>query len=256
MHQILQNGLIPVILGPSPEFGALCTLLIVLTAVCAVSGYLLGSINSAIILSRIVYRDDIRRHGSTNAGMTNVLRTYGKGAALITLAGDVLKTALAILIGGCLLGFGYVHGVSLGYNATGLGPYIAGFFAILGHVFPLYYHFKGGKGVLATATFGLILTPVPFLFVLAVFIGVVWISRYVSLGSVTASVLYPVVLYGYFSILFGKNSLPGLIAFLSMAIAALIVWCHRSNLRRISEHTENKLHFGKKEPPDGGYNPS
>ena len=122
--------------------------------------YLLGSINSSIIISKVLYRDDIRKHGSGNAGMTNMLRTYGKGAAGLTLLGDMMKTALAVLLAGILFGFNYVGGVSVGDGYC----YVAGLFAVLGHIFPVYYGFKGGKGVLVTSTMALILTPIPFAF--------------------------------------------------------------------------------------------
>ena len=100
-------------------------------------GYLLGSVNSAVIISRVFYRDDIRTHGSGNGGTTNVMRTYGKAAAIGTFAGDIAKTALSVLIGALLMGED--------------GAYMAGLGAIIGHIFPLYFHFRGGKGVACAA---------------------------------------------------------------------------------------------------------
>ena len=97
------------------------------------AAYLLGSLNSAIIVSRVLYRDDIRKHGSGNAGLTNTLRTYGKNAALLTLFGDILKTVLAVVVGGVLFGFGYIRAIS-----TSEMCYVAGLFAVFGHVFPIY----------------------------------------------------------------------------------------------------------------------
>ena len=210
--------------------------------------YLLGSINSSIIISKVLYRDDIRKHGSGNAGMTNMLRTYGKGAAGLTLLGDMLKTALAIVLAGLLFGFNYIGGVSVGDGFC----YVAGLFAVLGHIFPIYYGFKGGKGVLATATMALIVSPVPFLILFAIFVAIVWASRYVSLGSVTVAVLYPVVLHGYFIIRFSgaQHSMPGIAAFATIALAIIIVWCHRGNLQRISDRTERKISFKKTPKPD------
>ena len=210
--------------------------------------YLLGSINSSIIISKVLYRDDIRKHGSGNAGMTNMLRTYGKGAAGLTLIGDMLKTALAIVLAGILFGFNYVGGVSTGDGFC----FVAGLFAVLGHIFPIYYGFRGGKGVLATATMALILSPIPFLFLFAIFVVIVWISKYVSLGSVTVAILYPIVLHGYFTIRFpeAQRTLPGLIAFSTIVLAILIVWCHRGNLQRISNKTERKISFKKKPKAD------
>ena len=216
---------------------------LLIAAIIAVS-YLLGSMNSAIILSKLVYKDDIRRHGSGNGGLTNMLRTYGKGAAGLTLLGDIMKTVIAILVAGVLFGFNYVGGISTGDGVC----YIAGLFVVVGHVFPCYYKFKGGKGVLATAAMALILSPVPFLLLLLVFIGIVAASKYVSLGSVTVAVLYPIVLSGYFKFMFAKTdiSLPGFAALTSIILAILIVWCHRGNLQRIGNRTERKISFKKK----------
>lgn len=213
------------------------------------SSYLLGSINSAIIVSKTLYHDDVRKHGSGNPGLTNMLRTYGKGGAGLTLLGDMLKTALSIFISGVLFGFNYVGGVSTGEGFC----YIAGLFAVIGHVFPIYYKFKGGKGVLSTATMVLILTPVPFAILFLIFAGIVAASKYVSLGSVVSAVLYPVVLHGYFMFIFSSTnkSLPGLAALASVTIAILVVWCHRGNLQRISDRTERKISFKKKPKGDG-----
>ncbi len=210
--------------------------------------YLLGSINSAIIISKTLYRDDIRRHGSGNAGMTNMLRTYGKGAAGLTLLGDMMKTFLGILFAGLLFGFNYFAGISTGDGVC----YIAGMFVVLGHVFPCFHKFKGGKGVLSTATMALILSPFVFLILFLIFVGVVWVSKYISLGSVTTAILYPVVLSGYFEFMFAKTdiSTPGFAALSSIILAILIFWCHRENLRRISERTENKFSFGKSKPKE------
>lgn len=204
------------------------------------TAYLLGSINSAILISKVIYRDDIRKHGSGNGGMTNMLRTFGGKAAILTLVGDLLKTAIAVFIAGLVYGFWYTAGI-----ATSEMCYMAGLFAVLGHIFPLYYRFKGGKGVLVTSTMALILTPVPFLILLAIFVAIVYMSRYVSLGSVSVAVLYPVLLHGAFAVVF-EAPMPGLMALSTIVLACLIVWCHRENLKRISEGTESKLSFKKK----------
>lgn len=208
------------------------------------AAYFLGSINSAIIVSKALYRDDVRKHGSGNPGLTNMLRTYGKGGAGLTLLGDMLKTAVAIFISAVLFGFNYVGGVSTGEGFC----YVAGLFSIIGHIFPVYYKFKGGKGVLSTATMVLILTPIPFLILFAIFAAIVAVSKYVSLGSVVSAILYPVMLHGYFMFVFSNadKSLPGLAALASVTVAILVVWCHRGNLQRISNRTERKLSFKKK----------
>ena len=192
---------------------------------CALAGYLLGSVNCSIILSRLRYRDDIRRHGSGNAGMTNTLRTYGKLPAVLVLLGDGAKGVLAAWLGGLLAGTA--------------GAYLGGLFAVVGHMFPLFFRFKGGKGV-ATAA-GVILgscQPV-LLFLLAVFLLVVGGSRYVSLGSVTVAALYPFAMLWYTRAL-GPEVLCALL------MAALVIWAHRSNIKRLLSGTENKLGRKKK----------
>ncbi len=209
--------------------------------VIAAIGYLLGSINSAIILSRAIYKEDIRTKGSKNAGMTNMLRNYGLGAAGLTLLGDLMKTVIAVCVAGVVFGFQYVAGISVSNMC-----YIAGLMAVMGHIFPVYYGFKGGKGVLATASMALVLTPLPFLILLLIFVAIVAVSRYVSLGSVIGAVLYPIILHGFFAVLF-ESSMPVFAALSTITIAILVVWCHRGNLQRIGNKTESKLSFGKKE---------
>ena len=226
LEYLFPNGTRPLIL-----FGALFFVLL--------AAYLLGSINSAILFSKIIYKDDIRKHGSGNGGMTNMLRTFGGKAALMTLGGDLGKTAISIFLAGFVFGFRYYQGVSImGYC------YLAGLFAVLGHVFPIYYKFKGGKGVLVTSTTALILTPVPFLILFGVFAAIFAMSHFVSLGSVSVAMLYPVVLHGYFLAIL-KGPMPGEIALATIILACLIVWCHRENLKRIGEGNEKKTYLKK-----------
>jgi len=211
--------------------------------VIVIAAYLLGSVNSAIIISRVFYRDDIRNHGSGNAGLTNMLRTYGLKAAGFTLLGDVLKTALAIFVAGVLMGFNYVNGISAGLGIC----YVAGLFAVVGHVFPVFYKFKGGKGVLATAAMALILSPIPALAMILIFVIIVCWTKYVSLGSVVGAILYPVSLYIYFYAASGGVAGPPAFTSLSAVLLAIfIVWCHRGNLQRINDRTERKISFKKK----------
>ena len=240
---ILNEGLIHCIdfstaADPIARATLIQTLFVFISIVCA---YLLGSINSAIIVSRVLYKDDIRKHGSGNAGLTNTLRTYGKRAAILTLIGDMAKTAISILIAGLLLGMNYKFGMS--YNEGWC--YLAALASVIGHIFPIYYGFKGGKGVLSTATAALILTPVIFLILLAVFVAVVAMSKYVSLGSVSVAVLYPVAVSAQIKLCF--TAMHGLMAISVIALAIIIVWCHRGNLKRISDRTERKLSFKKKD---------
>ena len=159
---ILVNGLYGIVTENSDTTNIL--LLIMLIAISIVVSYLLGSLSSAIIVSKALYKEDIRSHGSGNAGLTNMLRTYGAKAAVFTLIGDMLKTILAILFTALLFGLKYKNDISLcGFC------YLSGACAVLGHVFPTFYGFKGGKGVLVTATMALVLTPVPFAILLFVF---------------------------------------------------------------------------------------
>lgn len=217
------------------------TTLVSFFAFSVVVAYLLGSINTSIVISKVFYRDDIRKHGSGNAGLTNMLRTFGVKAAAFTLVGDMLKTAIAIGITGTLLGFYYQNGISAGDGYC----YVAGLFAVIGHIFPVFYGFKGGKGVLATATMALILSPIPFAILLIIFIGLVCWTKYVSLGSVVGAAFYPVIIRAYTTVVLVP--LHGLISASAILLAILIVWCHRGNLQRISDRTERRISFKKKE---------
>lgn len=201
--------------------------------------YLLGSLSSAIIVSRALYKEDIRTHGSGNAGLTNMLRTYGKGAAALTLAGDMMKTAIAVLFTALLFGFSYSGGISM----SGV-CYLSGLCAVLGHVYPIFYGFKGGKGVLVTATMAIILTPAVFGILIALFIIIVAISGFVSLGSIIVASLFPIAvcLFSYF---FG-GGIPLLTAICTVFLGVFVVWCHRTNIERLKNGTEKKISIGKK----------
>ena len=206
--------------------------------------YFLGSVNTSIIISKAIYGKDIRTLGSGNAGMTNMHRNFGIKAAVLTLVGDLLKTVIAVTLSGLVFGFAYKNGLS--YNGEG---YLAGLMTVIGHIFPVYYKFKGGKGVLATAVMALYLAPGVFLALFILFAIIVAWTRYVSLGSVVVACLLPVTLQGYCSV-FLQVPMHGFTSLASIAIALLIVWCHRENLVRIGNRTENKLSFGKKKPQD------
>ena len=230
---LLYSGLITF----SDEWQANLAYLICAVAVIAVS-YLLGSVNSAIIISKVFYNDDIRNHGSGNAGLTNVNRTYGLKAAGLTLLGDMLKSVLSVLFAAVLFGFHYIDGISVSEFC-----YIAGLFAVLGHVFPIYYGFKGGKGVLYTATVALVLSPSIFLVLFTIFVVIVAISKYVSLGSVMAAVSYIIFILGY---MFGERSFNVVWLVTASLMAILLIAKHHANIKRLLNGTESKL-FSKKE---------
>ena len=207
---------------------------IILLIICGILGYLLGSINTSVILSKLVYKEDIREMGSGNAGTTNALRTFGKKAAVITLAGDFLKGILAVLLAWLIAP----------EDSSELAGVIAGACVILGHNFPLYFGFKGGKGVLTTLAVMLMLAPIPAVISLIAFIVVVAISRYVSLGSMVAAFILPFLIYlrgDYISVPGG----PTYIFWLSVGVAALIIVRHHANIGRLIRGEESKI-FAKK----------
>jgi len=184
-------------------------------------GYLIGSISSAIIVGKIVKKVDIRTMGSGNAGATNVLRTLGKGPAVLVLVGDILKGVFAVLLGRLIVG-----------NDT--GAILGGFFSVVGHNWPLFFDFKGGKGILTSASVILLLTPKIGLVVALFAILIIAITRYVSLGSILGAILYPVMVI----VLEGKNS--ALVVF-SIAISLLALYRHRGNIIRLKDRTETKI---------------
>ena len=152
----------------------------------ALVSYLLGSCNSSILVVRLLKHQDVRDFGSHNAGLTNTLRCFGKGCAALTLIGDLAKGIIAVF-----LSRGICHWMDVGLTAqqdVHFIGYIAGIFAILGHVFPLYYHFRGGKGVLVGVAVFLGIDPKVFGCLILIFIIVLAISKYVSLGSIIAAV--------------------------------------------------------------------
>lgn len=239
---MLNNGLFRELIAPAMAGNESAATFIYFALVFAVllGSYLLGSINTAILVSKLLYRTDIRTLGSGNAGLTNMHRNFGAKAALFTLLGDMLKTAVAIFICGLLFGFSYYNGISLEFM-----PYFAGLFTVIGHIFPMYYRFKGGKGVLSTATMILILAPLCFLILFAVFVAIVAISKYVSLGSCCVVFLLPIVIYGQQSLMLGGYTNPGTLL-ATMILAVLIIYCHRGNLKRVFDGTERRFSFKKK----------
>ena len=209
----------------------LCTVLCVLA--CAISAYLLGSLNFAIIISGKQYRQDIREFGSKNAGMTNMMRTYGKKAAGFTLLGDALKAVVSCLIGYAIFGQ--------------WGAYLSGLFCIIGHMFPLYYRFKGGKGVVTAAITILMCNPIVFAILFLIFVLIVLFTKYISLGSVMCMLLYPVVLDRIDrSTLLNENPPSGSpYVIFAVLIMLLVVVKHWGNIKRLLSGTENKFSFKK-----------
>ena len=220
-------------------------LAVLLTALIA---YLLGSISTAVIVSRCFFREDVREKGSGNAGATNDLRNYGKKAALITTVGDLLKSIVAVLVGGFILTHLQLTGTSE-ISMDGLrivGRYLAGACCVLGHLFPIFFGFRGGKGVMASFGMILILDYRIALLCLLVFLVTVAVSRTVSLGSVLGEFVAPCLGY-FFGTYVDKTSMETtLFCTLMIAVVALsVIVKHRSNIARICRGNENKLHLKK-----------
>ena len=202
-------------------------------AIIAVCAYLLGSLSFAIIVSKVTLGKDIRNYGSGNAGLTNAYRTMGAKKTLFVLLGDIAKGAAAVSVGWALGG--------------PVGKLTAGIFVILGHMFPLYFGFKGGKGVLVAGGTILAIQPVLIPFLAVIFLACLLPMGMVSLGSVTMAALYPVltILYGVFR---GYSAADLTVCAIgSVIMGAMVIYMHRSNIQRIREGKEYRFgRHGKK----------
>lgn len=203
-------------------------------AAAALAGYLLGSINFAVVVSRLLDHDDIRNHGSGNAGMTNILRVYGKKQAALVCLGDFGKGVAAVLLARALFGWAGVAALD--------GGYVGALAVLLGHLFPVFFGFRGGKGVLTSAGIMLVLNPTVFVVLVPVVVAMMFLTRIVSLGSISAAVVYPLLTW-----LFTRQ--PANTAF-SALMAVLVIYMHRENIKRLLNGTESR--FGqKKAKPEG-----
>ena len=197
----------------------------------ALGGYLLGSILFGVLISKVMYNDDVRDHGSGNAGMTNVLRTYGKLPAVFTTIGDVGKSVAAVNLGRFIF-----DALLSGTGAAWQNP--------LDPVCPIFFGFKGGKGVLVGAGAALATEPLVCAALLVIFLIEVAITRIVSLGSIIIAALYPV---GTLINLIACGANLPTIVFSTVCcaiMAAMVIWLHRSNIERLKNGTEYR--FGEK----------
>ena len=196
----------------------------------AVASYLLGNLNGAVIASCVIAHDDVSRHGSGNAGLTNFIRNYGARSAILVIAIDVGKGVLACFASGMLLaGYGYYeYGVALG-----------ALFVILGHDFPVFLNFKGGKGILTGVTVAVMMDWRIGLFVFGIFLVAYFLTHYVSLGSVLSSGSFGFI-YAYFH---WGNWFP---IFVGLTLSGLIVWMHRANILRLIKGEERKTNLFQK----------
>jgi glycerol-3-phosphate acyltransferase PlsY len=201
----------------------------------AVIAYLIGSINFSVIISKKMAGFDVREKGSGNAGTTNMLRSVGKRAALITLICDILKGVVAILVA-------LIMGKIIKNVDKALLIQIAGILVILGHTFPVFFEFKGGKGV-ATSLGVLIMTNWQIGLICLVFALVIMaVTRMVSMGSIAAAILFPVLtLFIHTNFIVEASGIKYFVY--SLILAALVIFNHRENIKRIVSGTENKLSF-------------
>lgn len=191
--------------------------------------YLIGSIQTSYLIGKIVKKTDIRKHGSGNAGSTNALRVFGKKIAFTTLAIDILKGVIATVIGNEILG---IEGKALG-----------AIFVVIGHNFPFYLKFKGGKGVATTIGSGLMIAPISGIISIVLGVSIIAKTKYVSLGALIGVVIWPILTI----VLNINNKNLLIISLTSIFLTLMIIFKHRSNIKRLLDKNENKISFSKKE---------
>lgn len=209
----------------------------------SVASYFLGCFNGAVIVSKYILRDDVRTHGSGNAGLTNFFRTFGGPLTLVVILCDVLKAILAVLAGVVVwkyVGAAYVgSGAEVEQAFATLGKYWAGLFCLLGHMFPCMFHFKGGKGILSGGTIAIMIDWRIALVVWGGFLILAILTRYVSLGSVWAGASFPVATWFVYQ--------DWIITLLGLLLGGMVVYMHRGNIHRLLTGTENKFSLHKKQ---------
>ena len=226
MKEFLELGLIG-----KMGLGEEQTALFLAGALCVIISYLLGSINFAVIFSKLFFKEDVREHGSGNAGSTNMLRTYGLKAALLTFVCDFFKSFLACCIGLVVMPY------HLGFVS------ICGLCALIGHAFPIFYGFKGGKCVASLAGVLLVVNPLVWVLLMLVFVFTVALTKFVSLGSVICALCIPIL---NIMIAFPVTPPPPAEIICTALMAALVVFLHRKNIVRLWTGTESKISFKSK----------
>lgn len=219
------------------DLGSAAILPALLTAVIA---YFCGCFNGAVIVSKYILRDDVRTHGSGNAGLTNFYRTFGGPLTFMVILTDVLKAVVAILIGTMLFRNMIVDDTFV----ITLAKYWAGLWCLLGHMFPCMFHFKGGKGILSGGTIAIMIDWRVALVVWGGFLILAVLTRYVSLGSVWAGASFPFIsLYVY---------RDPVIFTIALILGGLVVWKHRGNIKRLLHGNESKFTLHRKEKTEDG----
>lgn len=189
--------------------------------ICALIGYLLGNIQTAIIVSRAYYHDDVRNHGSGNAGSTNMVRVYGYGPGAITFAGDSLKALLSVLAGQLICGE--------------IGGYLAGLFVVVGHCWPVFDGFRGGKGVASSYSVAILTFPLGALGAIAIGGAILLINKKMSIMSLAAMLLFFIA-----ALVFRLSNVP--LVVLAGALALIVFVRHSDNIRRLIHGEEQRLH--------------
>lgn len=196
----------------------------------AVSSYFLGSFNTAVVVSKTILKQDIRGQGSGNAGATNALRVMGKRLAALVAAGDILKGVIAVLLAGWIF---------YGTEQYTLARMVAAAFVVLGHVYPVFFGFKGGKGVATTAAIMLVVDWRVCLIALVIFVLIVVTTKISALGSMLGAASIP------FSMWYLRPD-DYITVGVSAAIALFVIFLHRENIKRMLSGTENKVYSRKK----------
>ena len=215
-------------------------------AVCALAGYLLGSFNGAILISRWFRKEDIRTKGSGNAGLTNFYRNYGGLDTLLVLLIDVGKTVLACFVGGWIIKAAGFASADFRFDWTDEAQMLCGGFSVIGHIFPIWFGFKGGKGILTCGTLAAFVDWRIIMTLLVVFIAVVLITRYVSLGSIVAAVVYPFLFWIRYPIHQNVTEGTVMMTILAFCLAGIAICMHHGNIQRLRAGTERKFSFHKK----------
>lgn len=207
--------------------------ILLLTIITVLLSYLIGSVNFAIILSKLFKKDDVRKHGSGNAGMTNMLRIYGKLPAALTAIGDFSKGIVSMALARLIFSL-------LGVNDFDPAPF-CGFAALLGHIFPVYFGFKGGKGILTAFGIVLFFNPIVFTVLFLIYVPMAFITKIVSLASILGVMSYPIFTFIQ-NLITGNENYTQVI--FGVLLAILPIYAHRANIKRLLNGTENK--FGSK----------
>ena len=194
-----------------------------------------------VIIRKITGRDDVRQHGSGNAGLTNFYRTFGGPLTAVVILTDVLKAVLAVLLSRWLMFHGFTIFLSAASTTAlydAIAKYWAGLFCLLGHMFPCMFHFKGGKGILSGGTIAIMVDWRIALVVWGGFLLLTILTRYVSLGSLWAGASFPFISWYCYP--------DPVIVALAFACGALVVWQHRANIKRLIQGNENKFSLHRK----------